>query len=253
MNMNKTPKRTKLRIFILVSLMLMISQMTFAYVTLPSTQYSIKIGETKFLSVPSATRGYIDKAIWTCSNPNIKFIKKDNAGAQVKITSSFSGTTIIELVCVEKYNDKNNRTQAITYYKQFKISCISTGTVAPTSISFPKIQVKIGEQKTIKPTVRPSNATVIYKSCTLISGNSASIWIDSYSNVIKAIGRRPGITTSEIVTTNGKKAIVTVTVAKPQSITFITDNKGNKIYDTNLTKAVSKMENLITKTIQNKK
>ena len=208
MNMNKTPKRTKLRIFILVSLMLMISQMTFAYVTLPSTQYSIKIGETKFLSVPSATRGYIDKAIWTCSNPNIKFIKKDNAGAQVKITSSFSGTTIIELVCVEKYNDKNNRTQAITYYKQFKISCISTGTVAPTSISFPKIQVKIGEQKTIKPTVRPSNATVIYKSCTLISGNSASIWIDSYSNVIKAIGRRPGITTSEIVTTNGKKAIV---------------------------------------------
>lgn len=76
MNMNKTPKRTKLRIFILVSLMLMISQMTFAYVTLPSTQYSIKIGETKFLSVPSATRGYIDKAIWTCSNPNIKFIKK---------------------------------------------------------------------------------------------------------------------------------------------------------------------------------
>lgn len=249
-----THKRfSKLRFIIIASFMLLISQMAFAYVTLPSTQYTVGVGETKFLSVPSANRGYIDKAVWACSNPNITFIKKDNAGAQIQVVKSFSGTAIVELVCVEKYTDSYNHTQAITYYKEFKISCSSSNIVNPTSISFNKAEVKIGDIIDIKPTVRPSNATVAYKKYTNKNGNSASIWIDWNSNVIKARGLRPGESSIEVETTNGKTAIVTVFVPRPQSITFITDNKGKNIFDTNLTKSVSAMEKLVNKTLQNKK
>ena len=246
-------KISKLRFIIITCFMLLMSQMAFAYVTLPSTQYTVGIGETKFLSVPSANRGYIDKAVWACSNPNISFVKKDDAGAQIQVVKSFSGTAIVELVCVEKYTDSYNHTQAITYYKEFKISCSASNTTNPTSISFSKTELNIGDIVEIKPSVRPSNATVIYKKYTNKSGNSATIWIDWNSNVVKARGLRPGESSIEVETTNGKTATVTVFVQRPQSITFITDNKGKNLFDTNLTKSVSTMEKLINKTLQNKK
>ena len=40
----------------------------------------MKVGETKFLSAPSASKGYIDHSVWSCSNSAISFVKKDAVG-----------------------------------------------------------------------------------------------------------------------------------------------------------------------------
>ena len=102
---------------VVAAIMLMVGQTASAYVTLSPEQYTVGVGETKYLSVPSSSRGYIGKAVWACSNSAISFLQKDNSGAQIKVTRSFSGVAIVELVCVETYTDINGRTQAITYSK----------------------------------------------------------------------------------------------------------------------------------------
>ena len=37
--------------------------------------YTVKVGETVTLNVPSVSLGYVDKAIWACSNPAISLRK----------------------------------------------------------------------------------------------------------------------------------------------------------------------------------
>lgn len=243
----------KSRCIMAISVMLLTNLSVFAYVTVPSSSYTAKVGEVLYIYVPDATRGYIDHAVWACSSPYINFIKKDDVGAQIQVTKEFTGTAIVELLYVEKYLDNNNQTRAITYYKEFKICCSSEGKVNPTSISFPKTEVKIGDIVEIVPTVKPSNATVTYKSYTTKGNGVASIWVDWNNNILKARGVAPGTATATIETTNGKTATVTVTVPRPQTGSGIIDNNGNVIYDANLTKAITNMENLFTKTLQNKK
>ena len=83
--------------------LLLFSVSSFAYVTLTPSSHTVNVGEELYLNVPSATVGYIDKAVWACSNSNIAFVQKDDAGAIVKAHAYFSGAAIVELVCVEKY------------------------------------------------------------------------------------------------------------------------------------------------------
>ena len=47
---------------------------------------SVYIGEneTVSLSVPNVSPGYVDKAIWACSNPAITFIDKSTTSATIK-------------------------------------------------------------------------------------------------------------------------------------------------------------------------
>lgn len=231
-----------------IFLLFLSCQTASAYITLPSSSYTMKVGETKFLSVPSASKGYIDHSVWSCSNSAISFVKKDAVGAEITVIRDFTGTATIELVSVEKYVDSYGRTQAITYYKEFKINCSTAGVVNPTSISFPNTEIKIGDVVEITPKVTPSNATVTYKSYTPDRSGAAGIWVDFKSNTVKARGLVPGKSTCTIETTNGKTAIVAVTVLKPQIGTGTTDN--NKLFNkVKLKEVIANMNKLVDATI----
>lgn len=231
-----------------IFLLFLSCQTASAYITLPSSSYTMKVGETKFLSAPSANKGYIDHSVWSCSNSAISFVKKDAVGAEITVIRDFTGTATIELVSVEKYVDSYGRTQAITYYKEFKINCSTAGVVNPTSISFPNTEIKIGDVVEITPKVTPSNATVTYKSYTPDRSGAAGIWVDFKSNTVKARGLVPGKSTCTIETTNGKTAIVAVTVLKPQIGTGTTDN--NKLFNkVKLKEVIANMNKLVDATI----
>jgi len=231
-----------------IFLLFLSCQTASAYITLPSSSYTMKVGETKFLSAPSASKGYIDHSVWSCSNSAISFVKKDAVGAEITVIRDFTGAATIELVSVEKYVDSYGRTQAITYYKEFKINCSTAGVVNPTSISFPNTEIKIGDVVEITPKVTPSNATVTYKSYTPDRSGAAGIWVDFKSNTVKARGLVPGKSTCTIETTNGKTAIVAVTVLKPQIGTGTTDN--NKLFNkVKLKEVIANMNKLVDATI----
>ena len=231
-----------------IFLLFLSCQTASAYITLPSSSYTMKVGETKFLSAPSASKGYIDHSVWSCSNSAISFVKKDAVGAEITVIRDFTGTATIELVSVEKYVDSYGRTQAITYYKEFKINCSTAGVVNPTSISFPNNEIKIGDVVEITPKVTPSNAMVTYKSYTPDRSGAAGIWVDFKSNTVKARGLVPGKSTCTIETTNGKTAIVAVTVLKPQIGTGTTDN--NKLFNkVKLKEVIANMNKLVDATI----
>lgn len=231
-----------------IFLLFLSCQTASAYITLPSSSYTMKVGETKFLSAPSTSKGYIDHSVWSCSNLAISFVKKDAVGAEITVIRDFTGTATIELVSVEKYVDSYGRTQAITYYKEFKINCSTAGVVNPTSISFPNTEIKIGDVVEITPKVTPSNATVTYKSYTPDRSGAAGIWVDFKSNTVKARGLVPGKSTCTIETTNGKTAIVAVTVLKPQIGTGTTDN--NKLFNkVKLKEVIANMNKLVDATI----
>ena len=231
-----------------IFLLFLSCQTASAYITLPSSSYTMKVGETKFLSAPSASKGYIDHSVWSCSNSAISFVKKDAVGAEITVIRDFTGTATIELVSVEKYVDSYGRTQAITYYKEFKINCSTAGVVNPTSISFPNTEIKIGDIVEITPKVTPSNAMVTYKSYTPDRSGAAGIWVDFKSNTVKARGLVPGKSTCTIETTNGKTAIVAVTVLKPQIGTGTTDN--NKLFNkVKLKEVIANMNKLVDATI----
>ena len=231
-----------------IFLLFLSCQTASAYITLPSSSYTMKVGETKFLSAPSASKGYIDHSVWSCSNSAISFVKKDAVGAEITVIRDFTGTATIELVSVEKYVDSYGRTQAITYYKEFKINCSTAGVVNRTSISFPNTEIKIGDVVEITPKVTPSNAMVTYKSYTPDRSGAAGIWVDFKSNTVKARGLVPGKSTCTIETTNGKTAIVAVTVLKPQIGTGTTDN--NKLFNkVKLKEVIANMNKLVDATI----
>ena len=231
-----------------IFLLFLSCQTASAYITLPSSSYTMKVGETKFLSAPSASKGYIDHSVWSCSNSAISFVKKDAVGAEITVIRDFTGAATIELVSVEKYVDSYGRTQAITYYKEFKINCSTAGVVNPTSISFPNTEIKIGDVVEITPKVTPSNAMVTYKSYTPDRSGAAGIWVDFKSNTVKARGLVPGKSTCTIETTNGKTAIVAVTVLKPQIGTGTTDN--NKLFNkVKLKEVIANMNKLVDATI----
>lgn len=134
--------------------------------------YNIEVGETLQLNVPSVPVGYVDKAIWACSNPAIIFISKSEIRATIKATKNFDGYAIIELVYVERYVDNKGFTRANTYSKNFYVSCIgnsgNNSTQNATSILIqPELTVEIGEQVKIPYQLLPI-------------GSTADIWSTSY-------------------------------------------------------------------------
>ena len=134
-------------ISVTVTCLFLISIDAFAYVTLPSTTHSAKVGETVTLNVPKANYGFISKAVWACSSSSIEFLRKDEISAEIKVKTEFSGYVIVELICVESYVDDKGFTRAITYYKTYKISCTSSGGgVALRSFSFDTIELNVGEE-----------------------------------------------------------------------------------------------------------
>jgi len=134
--------------------------------------YSVGVGETIRLEVPSVSTGYVDKAIWACSNSAISFVSKSESSATIKVVNAFDGYATIELVYVQKYVNSKGFTLANTYYKEYYVSCVggsSEGgtTSEATSISVePEIKVAVGEKAKIKYQLYPqgSSATTYYSN-----------------------------------------------------------------------------------------
>lgn len=240
------------RLLVSLAALLLFSVSSFAYVTLTPSSYTVNVGEELYLNVPSATVGYIDKAVWACSNSNIAFVQKDDAGAIVKANAYFSGAAIVELVCVEKYVDEKGYTRAVTYYKEFRITCAgsSSGGGQLTSISFPTQNLKVGDIVYVNPTVQPAGAEVNYASWSMLDGvaDVASIFI--WDNKVKVIAGSPGTEKAIITTVEGKSAIVTVNVSAPSSPSKIVGTDGNTLDDPNLFDAVKRMESLFNKSLE---
>lgn len=139
------------KILIFMGIMLGFQENVHAYITVASTSYSLEVGIDKYLSVPNAYDGYIDHAVWACSNSAISFKEKDAAGAIIQITRAYSETAIIELLATEKYLDSYGRTRGRTYYKQYLITCIGGGSGPSTGdseIIIPEnISLNLGETK----------------------------------------------------------------------------------------------------------
>lgn len=138
------------RILIIMGIVLGFNDKINAYITVPSTSYSLNVGFDKYLGVPDAYDGYIDHAVWACSKSEISFKEKGAAGAIIQITRSFSGTAIVELLATEKYFDSYGRTRARTYYKQYLITCIGGGGPSgeDSEIILPEtISLSLGETK----------------------------------------------------------------------------------------------------------
>lgn len=123
----------------------------YGYITVPSTTYSLEVGIDKYLSVPNACYGYIEHAVWSCSNLEIVFKEKSESGAIIQISDAFMGTAMVEVIATEKYLDRNGRTRALTYYKQYFIECAGGGSNVKSEIILPTtINIEIGETKHFK-------------------------------------------------------------------------------------------------------
>lgn len=137
----------------------------FSAYTIYAGTYNLNVGETIELNVPSVSMGYVDKAIWGCSNPAISFLSKSDASAVIKVVSAFDGYATIELVYVEKYVDKKGFTRANTYSKKFYVSCnggTSSGSSQSKATSIlvqPTLELSIGETVTIPYQLLPEGST----------------------------------------------------------------------------------------------
>lgn len=133
--------------------------------------YSIEVGETLTLDVPSVSMGYVDKAIWACSNSAISFISKSELSAKITALQPFTGYATVELIYVERYVDSKGFTRANTYTKDYYISCktgISDGGSSASATSIvvePEIKVPIGEKAKIHYHLYPDGSTAeLYSS-----------------------------------------------------------------------------------------
>lgn len=130
-----------------------------------SQSYSIGVGESLILNVPSVSMGYVGKAIWACSNSAIKFVNKSTQSATITALESFDGYATVELVYVEIYVDRKGFTRANTYSKNYYIRCKTGaseggGSAAAVSLSVePEIKVAIGEKAKIHYNLYPEGST----------------------------------------------------------------------------------------------
>lgn len=222
-----------------------------AYITLPTSQYSAKVGDDVTLLVPDAQQGYIDNAVWACPSTNVRISNSDNVSATVSVLSA--GVATIELVCTEKYLDDKGFTRSVTYYKEYKITCGTSSGAGDTelkSFTVPKIEIGVGDFLDIEPITKPENAYVYFIRVDHISGEAAQLY--QHGGKIGVRGQCPGRTTATVHTYDGKKADVEVVVRFPEIGSVMTDAFGNPAYDSGIMDSVRRMEALI-KEVSSKK
>lgn len=139
------------RILLILGIIFNSYSICYAIIDLPSTSYALNVGVDKYLPVPDAYYGYIDNAVWACSQSEITFKQKDAAGAIIQITRKFSGTAIVEVLATEKYYDSKGYTRSETYYKQYLITCTGGSSGEVSEIILPTtISLNLGETKSFK-------------------------------------------------------------------------------------------------------
>lgn len=207
-----------------MGIMLGFQEKIYAYITVASTSYSLEVGVDKYLSVPNAYEGYIDHAVWACSNAAISFKEKDEAGAIIQITRAFSGTAIIELLATEKYLDRFGYTRARTYYKQYLITCIGGGggsSAGNSEIILPEnISMNVGEFKRFN--ILSGNCyngafTLMWKQYS--SENFAVYEVNHNTGVIEIFGIMPGEGVLSVKTAAGEERDCKIVVLATEIIT----------------------------------
>lgn len=176
--------------------------------------YTVAVGETQYLQVPSVSVGTVSKAVWACSNPEIQFVSKDEVGATIKVIKSFSGIATVELVYVQSYiGSYTGRIEAITYTKNYYIQCYGgTSSVSPTAISLPSnLTVFVENSIQIIPTFTPANA-----SSTLSWSIQQGTGVAAINGRGIVTGVKSGTVTVYVNTTNGLSASCKVRVVDPQ-------------------------------------
>ncbi len=193
-----------------------------AYITVPSTSYSLEVGVDKYLGVPDVSEGYIDYAVWACSKSEISFKEKSAAGAIIQITRSFSGTAIVELMATEKYVDTFGRTRARTYYKQYLITCIGGGGVPAenSEIILPEIiSLSLGETKQFN--ILSGNCyngafTLTWKSQS--TKNFAMYSVNYSTGALEIYGTMPGEGILNVKTASGDERDCKIVVTAPEIV-----------------------------------
>lgn len=142
------------RFFILLFAFFYLSQGVFCQT------YLLDIGVEQFIPVPDVSIGYVDKAIWACESQNITFIKKDEAGAIIKINSYFDDAVTIELLYVVKYLTNKGQTRQYTGIRYFNIQCKgSAPSIVPSGLN-----LKIGEEYQLTVSNVPSQSNIEWQS-----------------------------------------------------------------------------------------
>lgn len=180
-----------------------------------SQSYSIEVGETLTLNVPTVSLGYVDKAIWACSNSAISFASKSTLSAKITALKTFEGYATVELVYVEKYVDHKGFTRANTYTKNYHIYCKTNGensSSVATSISVePEIKVAIGERANIYYHLYPKGSTI-----ELWTSNSPGKYFNSLTfhkddGYVEGIARSAGVENVSVYFYNEKDERVSAT------------------------------------------
>lgn len=177
--------------------------------------YSIEVGETLTLNVPSVSTGYVDKAIWACSNSAISFVSKSNQNAVITALQPFEGYATIELVYVEKYVDDKGFTRANTYTKNYHVYCKTSdggsSTVATSIFVEPEIKVAIGEKAKIYYHVYPEGSTAQLYTSSSPGKYFKGLILHKDGGYVEGIARSAGVEDVSVYFYNEKEERVSTT------------------------------------------
>ncbi|MBQ7856578.1 MAG: Ig-like domain-containing protein [Alistipes sp.] len=104
--------------------------------TIVAQNYSLKINESKYLSLPDPPyNGYTTHATWNCDRPEITFTESDEVGAIIYINSYFEGTATISCLYSFTYYGADDNLHPGHDYAYYYISCKgTTATISDTNI-----------------------------------------------------------------------------------------------------------------------
>lgn len=227
---------------------------TYAYITVASSTVKISPGEEFTIFVPDVPVGYVDKALWSCSNPLLQFITKDDVSATVRALPQFSGSDVIELYYTEKYVTSTGHTRANTYYKKYIITATATGNNnKPKSIVISSpIEIPVGEMIDIYPAFEPAGTTAPLSCSKPTNKDIASVFLSGGSpQNLHIWALKEGATQITLSTDNNIHKNVTIKVLPP-AFPGVKDENGNADTDKNLLKATQRIENLINKSLEYK-
>lgn len=146
--------------------------------TLAFAQYSIKVGNSEFLSV-DPPKGTMRSATWQIDGEGITLTERSEVGAIVKVTHYFTEAAYVTCNYVFEYmGTYDHNMHASTGTKTFRITCIP----GSAKLNKTELSMKIGQTQTLRCT--QSNA---YGTPTWESSNEDVVTVDKNGKV-KAIG-----------------------------------------------------------------
>ena len=89
------------------------------------SSYSLKVGESKFIKLPSPSAGVIQNAGWGCNHANVIIDEESTAGAIIHIDHYYEDIATIEVWYNYMWYDNNGYPHVNDSIAYFQISCIA--------------------------------------------------------------------------------------------------------------------------------